>query len=72
MNRIDFAGLGCMMVSRALLEKAQIRDGTDKFVKTSDGQVVFLDDSLDFCNQIFELGHQLWADGSVVCKHLKQ
>ena len=71
-NRIDFAGLGCMMVSRALLEKAQIRDGTDKFVKTSDGQVVFLDDSLDFCNQIFELGHQLWADGSVVCKHLKQ
>jgi hypothetical protein len=58
------------MMDRFLLSKLKWRAGIDKYVRTVDGNFHFLDDSLDLCNQIASLGFQLWADGSVVCKHL--
>jgi hypothetical protein len=69
-TRIDFASGGCLMMDRFLLSKLKWRAGIDKYVRTVDGNFHFLDDSLDLCNQIASLGFQLWADGSVVCKHL--
>ena len=72
LTKIDFAGLGCLIISRDVLEKVTIRGGCDKSIKRTDGLEVLTDDSIDFCDQIFEQGVQLWADGSVVCKHLKE
>jgi cellulose synthase/poly-beta-1,6-N-acetylglucosamine synthase-like glycosyltransferase len=71
-TRVDFAGCGCMRVDRFLLKKLKWRSGIDRFIKTVDGTPLFLDDSLDLCSQIYELGYDIWADGSVVCQHLKQ
>jgi GT2 family glycosyltransferase len=66
----DFAGFGCMLVSRRLMELCRINSGTDKMLRLTDGQTVYFDDSVDFCEQLYQHGATLYMDGNVICEHL--
>jgi len=66
----DFAGLGCMMVSRRLMTLCRVNSGTDRLLHIDGGQLAYFDDSTDFCEQIYRHGATLYMDGSVVCEHL--
>lgn len=71
--KVDYAGLGCILTSRELLEKIKIKTEFNKELKIAGTEnYVTFDDSWNFCNQVFELGYQLYADGDVVCKHLTE
>jgi hypothetical protein len=68
--QVDSVGLGCCMVTRKLLKKAKIKMGEDIYIKDVYGKNIIHDDSSYFSNIVARLGYCLWADGSVVCKHL--
>lgn len=63
-------GLGCAMVSRKLLERAEFNDGTDHTMPTNLGQNILIDDSSQFCFDAIAAGCQLYMDGDVICEHL--
>lgn len=70
--KIDYAGTGCLMVSRELLGRITINVDLDRILKIAGTEklCVWFDHCFDLCNQIFALGYQLYADGDVICKHL--
>jgi cellulose synthase/poly-beta-1,6-N-acetylglucosamine synthase-like glycosyltransferase len=70
--KIDYAGTGCMMVSRELLEKITIKVDFNTMLKIAGTTNVYtwLDHCWDLCNQLFALDYQLYVDGDVICKHL--
>lgn len=70
LSSIDMAGFGCFMIRRDVLEKIEIIDGTNFWLKNEVNQDIIGGECLMFCNKIYDLGYNICMDGNVVCEHL--
>ncbi len=55
--KIDFCGLGCILIHREVLEKIKFRADQRSF------------DDMHFCEDARNLGYEIWADTEVKCRH---
>jgi hypothetical protein len=66
--KIDGCGAGCYMAKRKVFESIE---RPFQFIHNTDGTIRRSED-LFFCDQLRDHKFELWADYSVVCKHIKQ
>ena len=59
--KIDYCGLGCVLIHRKVLEKVKFRYDTNEGVATDD---------IFFCIDAREKGFKIYLDTEVKCKHL--
>jgi len=69
-TRANYFGLGCVCMTRELLEKVTMQAGVDHFVNNQFGHF-YLDEGGALSMQADELGYECWADGNVVCEHIR-
>jgi hypothetical protein len=68
--RVDTVGMGCMIISRELLESSSWDGGNDLHIKNQYGQDLIAGEGAAFCEEAFKKGITTYVDGSVVCQHL--
>jgi len=59
--RVDFCGLGCILISKKVLEKIKFRYDPSDCIGTDD---------IFFCKDAAKHGFNIYADTAVKCKHL--
>jgi hypothetical protein len=71
-TEVDVIGMGCVMVSREVLEKINFEDSLEKDARLVKSQVAdfLVDECFTFSDQVQLAGYKIYADGDVVCKHL--
>jgi hypothetical protein len=67
--RVDWFGMGCVCLTRELLEKVKMLPGTDSVITNQFGKF-YLDEGGALTRQVFGLGYDCWANGGVVCEHI--
>ena len=66
---IDYFGLGCVCMTRELLEKVTMEPGIDTLITNQFGKF-YLDEGGALSRQVYQLGYDCWANGNVVCEHI--
>jgi len=66
---VDATGASCLLIHRDVLEKIKspFRFGYDE-----DGIVTVVGEDFDFCQKAKKLGHSVWVDTTLQCKHYKE
>lgn len=66
---VDMAGLGCLLVSRKVLEEVTFEHGLDQIFNHRDQGIMFGGDALDFAKQAQSKGYKIYMAESVICIH---
>ena len=71
--RVDVIGLGCCLVKREVLEKVVMTEKEClKTLKNKFGEDIIGGVCEAFCNIANNFKYRIYADGSVICEHLKR
>jgi len=69
---VDMVGLGCVLMSREVMEKVDFRDGMDLLCKDSAGNQLRVGECNIFGTDARNKGFSLYMDGNVICGHLER
>lgn len=69
-TEVDMAPLGCMLVTRKVLEDIEFNPALEESVLTKDGAMMFMGETAQFGLDAQAKGYTLFMDGSLICKHL--
>jgi len=72
LETVDFAGLGCMLIRREVLEGMTFPHGWDKKAFGEGNQPIVWGPCVAFCHQAAELGFKTHVDGDVICEHRRR
>jgi hypothetical protein len=68
--KADYFGLGCVCMTRELLEKIVMLPGVEHTIDNQFGRFL-LDEGGVLSMQVDALGYECWADGNIVCEHIR-
>lgn len=70
--RSDLAPLGCLLITRAVLELVSFRPGVDSVCRDAEtGETIYLGDCGAFGDDLIRMGEWVKMSHRVVCKHLE-
>ena len=68
--KADYFGLGCVCMTRELLKRVVMLPGVEHCVDNQFGHF-YLDEGGALSMQADALGYECWADGNIVCEHIR-
>lgn len=67
LTRVDYTTFECLMVTRELLSKVTFKDNRELELQDLNGFKAPLMVDKDFCNQVYDLGYEIFMSGDVIC-----